>query len=284
MSYLTDENGKPLTKNGKLMTTPSSGISDVTINGKSIVTDGVAEIPIGTQGKPGVFGIPGAAYGFEKDNNNNIRLSGLVDNEINKRYYAKPLLGNFIDYAVKSAMSAPIADTAGMVDGVYHYPAWTTDEQAAARERMGAYQKDYRLIADVTLEQESIEIVVDKDTDGKDISLKKAKIFLFSPVPREDSKNTGYVMLNDNAIYYGAINWKMNGENSIAVVDIDTFGEIAPTLVRFSSQHIVDIAQTRQIYVSLGNILSYYNEINKIHMLSNYYFDIGTRIVILGKR
>lgn len=244
---------------------------DVRINGESIVKDGVAEIPITSRGKPGVVGVQVGNYGLDVDSNNNMRLIGLSHVEIDRRLFSKPLMGNALDYAVKAAM----CDGKGA--------AWTADEQAVARERMGAYRRDYRLIADITLEQESSMLIVEKDADGKDISLRKAKIFVFSPVPRENSKNNGYVLLNDKGIYYGAIDWKVNEKNSVTVVNIDIFGEMAPTTVEFVPAHNIGIAETKTICMSVGSKLDYYNEINKIIIVSNYYFDKGTRFIIIGK-
>lgn len=235
---------------------------DVRINGESIVQDGVAEIP--------------AHKGRQTRNNFGTVVMG-VDGDITAYRNTSGVIGyrylplNSIDMAVKAAM----CDGKGA--------AWTADEQAAARDRMGACQRDYRLIADVTLEQESSRLIVEKDIDGNDISLKKAKIFAFSPVPREDSKNNGYVQINDNGIYYGAIDWKVNGKSSAAVVDIDVFGETAPTTVKFVSAYNISIAITKTIVMSMGNKLDYYNEINKIIILANYYFDKGTRFIIVGK-
>ena len=67
------------------------------------------------------------------------------------------------------------------------------------------------------------------------------------------------------------------------MVNIDIFGEIAPTTVEFVPAHNVSIAATRTIFMSVGNILDYYNEINKIAILANFYFDKGTRFIIIGK-
>lgn len=234
---------------------------DVRIDGKSIIQDGVAEIPAHknrlTRNAYGVvqMGVDGDITAYR---NSNI---------IGYRYL--PL--NHIDSAVKAAM----CDGKGA--------AWTAEEQEAARERMGACQRDYRLIADITLEQESGKLDIENDSDGKALSLKKAKIFVFSPVPRENSKNNGYVQLNDKGIYYGAIDWKVNEKNSVTVVNIDIFGEIAPTIVKFVPAHNVGIAATKTISMSVGNKLDYYNEINKITILANYYFDKGTRFIIIGK-
>lgn len=105
---------------------PTESVSDIQINGNSIVgNSGIAEIPIGSRGKPGVLGIPGGTYGLDKDDTNNIRIIGLTNGEVDKRFYAKPVMGNTLDYAVKCAMT----DGKGA--------AWTVEEQVAARERMG---------------------------------------------------------------------------------------------------------------------------------------------------
>lgn len=117
---------------------------DVQINGQSIVKDGVAEIPIASPGKPGVLGIPGGTYGLDKDPTNNIRLIGLTNGEVDKRFYAKPLTGNTLDYAVKAAM----CDGKGA--------AWTAEEQTAARDRIGI--GEWELFADIALEEKAQKI------------------------------------------------------------------------------------------------------------------------------
>ena len=248
-----------------------SGVEDVKVGGKSIVENGVVTMPYASNTGFGVISIYNG-YGLQIINNKML-LKQVSTSDIDKRNDRSFDAVNVInlDYAVKAAM----CDGKGAV--------WTSDEQAAARERMGAYRRDYRLIADITLEQESSKLIVEKDADGKDISLRKAKIFVFSPAPRENSKNNGYVQLNGKGIYYGAIDWKVNEKNSVTVVNIDIFGEIAPTTVEFVPAHNVSISATRTISMSVGNILDYYNEINKITILANFYFDKGTRFIIIGK-
>lgn len=247
---------------------------DVRIDGKSIVQDGVAEIPISSHDTLGLVYTDNSAGGYTTglmNRQGRLQVNTASIDDVNKRRLRKEIDCSNFDYAVKAAM----CDGEGA--------AWTADERAAARERMGAYRRDYRLIADITLEQESSRLIVEKDADGKDISLRKAKIFAFSPAPREDSKKNGYVQLNDKGIYYGAIDWKVNGNNSATVVDIDTFGEIAPATVKYAPAHNIGIASSKNIIMSIGNKLDYCNEINKILILANYYFDAGTRFIIMGK-
>lgn len=105
-------------------------MDDVQIDGKSILSDGIANIPIGSQGRPGAFGIPGESYGLYVDNTNNIRLSNADNTDIAKRLYLKPLAPNCLDYAVKAAM----CDGKGA--------AWTDAERIAALLRMGCTVDD----------------------------------------------------------------------------------------------------------------------------------------------
>lgn len=155
---------------------------DVRINGESIVQNGVAEIPIAN--RDNVFGVVktipyefwGTGVGADRDGNLRLYPASNGNIDARQKINVSPISVNNLDYAVKAAM----CDGKGA--------AWTAEEQAAARERMGAYRRDYRLIADITLEQESSKLIVEKDADGKDISLRKAKIFVFSPAPRENSK------------------------------------------------------------------------------------------------
>ena len=245
---------------------------DVRIDGKSIVQDGVAEIPISSHDTLGLVYTDNSAGDYTTglmNQQGRLKVNTASIDDVNKRRLRKEIDCSNFDHAIKAAM----CDGKGA--------AWTADEQAAARDRMGI--GEWELVADITLEQESGRLIVEKDAEGKAFSLKKAKIFVFSPVPREISKNNGYVQLNDNGIYYGAIDWKVDEKSSATVVDIDTFGEIAPTTVKFTPAHNIGIASTKYISMSIGNKLDYYNEINKIIILANYYFDTGTRFIIMGK-
>lgn len=97
---------------------------------------------------------------------NATEIDSLKENKIEKPADL-PIVGKIL--RVKSAMSAPIADTAGMVDGVYHYPAWTADEQAAARERMGAWTGDWQIIMDETLAELTQEVSFEVPDDTKEM-------------------------------------------------------------------------------------------------------------------
>lgn len=105
---------------------------DVQIKGKSIVTDGIAEIPIAN--RDNVFGVvktvPYEFWGTgvgASSNDGQLRLYPASNGNIDARQKinVSPISVNNLDYAVKAAM----CDGKGA--------AWTAEEQAAARERMG---------------------------------------------------------------------------------------------------------------------------------------------------
>lgn len=105
---------------------------DVQINGESIVRDGVAEIPIAN--RDNVFGVvktvPYEFWGTgvgASSNDGQLRLYPASNGNIDARQKinVSPISVNNLDYAVKAAM----CDGKGA--------AWTAEEQAAARERMG---------------------------------------------------------------------------------------------------------------------------------------------------
>lgn len=117
---------------------------DVQIDGKSVVQDGVAEIPLCTASTaPGLIKIDmySNAGGLYRANNATglIRIAKAENTAIDKRenIYC-PIVPANLDYAVKAAM----CDGKGA--------AWTAEEQAAARERMGAWTT----IADITLAED----------------------------------------------------------------------------------------------------------------------------------
>ena len=138
---------------------------DVRIDGESIVRDGVAEIPKADSNTRNLGLIRvNAEKGFAVSADGTLSIIECTDDSLKNRY-GRIINGKVIDSAVKVAM----CDGKGT--------AWTADEQAAARERMGI--DEWELIADVTLEEDvnsykvqtqygykHIRVFLDNVTDG----------------------------------------------------------------------------------------------------------------------
>lgn len=130
---------------------------DVQIKGKSIVTDGIAEIPIAN--RDNVFGVvktvPYEFWGTgvgASSNDGQLRLYPASNGNIDARQKinVSPISVNNLDYAVKAAM----CDGKGA--------AWTEEEQASARERIGI-PTDWQLVDDITIEKAVVKIAIDTD-------------------------------------------------------------------------------------------------------------------------
>lgn len=114
---------------------------DVRINGKSIVQDGVAEIPISSHDTLGLVYTDNSAGDYTTglmNRQGRLQVNTASIDDVNKRRLRKEIDCSNFDYAVKAAM----CDGKGA--------AWTADEQAAARDRMGAWTT----IADITLDED----------------------------------------------------------------------------------------------------------------------------------
>lgn len=121
-------------KNGTTTATVSDGApgsdaaaTDVRINGTSITADGVADIPMADNRTLGVVAIrTDGTYGLAIGEGNNLFITKAQHSAIDARNSDyKPIVSKEIDYAVKAAM----CDGKGA--------AWTAEEQAAAKRRMG---------------------------------------------------------------------------------------------------------------------------------------------------
>lgn len=123
----------------------TGGVGDVQINGTSVVTDGIANVPIATGSKPGVVLINYRGAGLQMSGSTLMiapTTNAEIDNRTNGTMQAIycPITPARIDYAVKAAM----CDEKG--------EAWTEDERNKAQRRMGVQsvvvltQEEYDLI------------------------------------------------------------------------------------------------------------------------------------------
>lgn len=211
MSYLTDENGKPLTKNGKLITAPPSGISDVKINGESIVEDGVAEIPIAN--RDNVFGvvktIPYEFWGTgvgASNNDGQLRLYPASEKNIDARQKINisPISVNNLDYAIKAAM----CDGKGV--------AWTVDEQANARKRMGTLDtQDMIDITEITMDAETLKYVLPSFADYRVLEISFLKTY------KATTGLTGTIWLR----IADAVGWSISPSYTYSTFTLDASGK-----------------------------------------------------------
>ena len=154
---------------------------DVRIDGKSIVQDGVAEIPIAKNQRLGLTQ-PLSRY----------RINLRTPDDLSSAYATQYISNSSLDAAVEAAM----CDGKGA--------AWTAEEQAAARERMG--MNDWELIAEITMPEDAEEanaLTIDTDINGKSFQLIKARLCALFPKYTGESTIPNYSFMSINGVSTG---------------------------------------------------------------------------------
>lgn len=212
---------------------------DVRIDGKSIVQDGVAEIPVANRDNAlGVIKtIPYEFWGtgVGTDVTGQLRLYPASEKNIDARQKinVSPISVKNLDYAVKAAM----CDGKGA--------AWTAEEQASARDRMGAWTT----IADITL-AEDVNLIDGVSVQGY---RKYSVVVLLSQIiatdcyiqPRivcgnsktamayESAKNMTFLLFDIEELGY------IGGENSSSLFGCGSYkngiGAISPNAFKYST-------------------------------------------------
>ena len=169
-------------------------IKDVQVGGNSVLVDGVAKVPVASETKEGVIRTPYAdgSFGIKFNNSNQPYVVAASEADITARQtFYRPIVPPRIDYTVKAAM----CDGKGA--------AWTSDEQKAARERMGI-DKPYELIENIMLTEDAAVIIRTTEPDGTLYKLKSVVIFVETSASVASSWVDNYINSdNGDNIYYG---------------------------------------------------------------------------------
>ena len=112
---------------------PNGGVTDVQVNGSSVVSDGVANLPLANGfGRTGIVRLAdGLGIKWSGANGGGLSINYATPDQINERASSNvPMIPYYLDHAVKAAM----CDGKG--------PAWTDAERIAALLRMGCTVDD----------------------------------------------------------------------------------------------------------------------------------------------
>lgn len=183
---------------------------DVRIDGKSIVQDGVAEIPISSHDTLGLVYTDNSTGGYTTglmNQQGRLKVNTASIDDVNKRRLRKEIDCSNFDYAVKAAM----CDGKGA--------AWTAEEQAAARERMGALDtQDMIDITEITMDAETLKYVFPSFADYRILEIS------FSKTKKEIAGLTGNICLEPN---YAHAQWIVTSTfaDMFNIFTLDTSGK-----------------------------------------------------------
>lgn len=183
---------------------------DVRIDGKSIVQDGVAEIPISSHDTLGLVYTDNSAGGYTTglmNRQGRLQVNTASIDDVNKRRLRKEIDCSNFDYAVKAAM----CDGKGA--------AWTAEEQAAARERIGALDtQDMINITEITMDAETLKYIFPSFADYRILEIS------FSKTKKEIAGLTGNIWLKPN---YAHAQWIVTSTfaDMFNIFTLDTSGK-----------------------------------------------------------
>ena len=183
---------------------------DVRINGESIVQDGVAEIPISSHDTLGLVYTDNSAGGYTTglmNQQGRLKVNTAGIDDVNKRRLRKEIDCSNFDYAVKAAM----CDGKGA--------AWTAEEQATARARIGALDtQDMIDITEITMDAETLKYVFPSFADYRILEIS------FSKTKKEIAGLTGNIWLKPN---YAHAQWIVTSTfaDMLNIFTLDTSGK-----------------------------------------------------------
>lgn len=254
-------NTEPTNESIKLWIKPDATnptVEDIQINGTSIVESGVANIPIATTNLGVVK--QNLPYGIGINVRGELFTYGADENSIINRSSYRPIDSNRIDLAVKYAM----CDGKGA--------AWTEEERAHARERMGV--DCWELVADITLEEETQHIIL--LSNSLDVRYKKIMACLKFPTIPNNINRIDLYTLGDQTT---------DSLRTFATTYYNANGYIFYTDV--SSGLLFGYGSTNNASISILNTVvarkqTYINHV-KFSLYSGVY-PIGTNMILKGVR
>jgi hypothetical protein len=240
---------------------------DVQINGESIVQDGVAEIPISSHDTLGLVYTDNSAGGYTTglmNQQGRLKVNTASIDDVNKRRLRKEIDCSNFDYAVKAAM----CDGKGA--------AWTAEEQAAARERMGALDtQDMIDITEITMDAETLKYIFPSFADYRILEISFLKTY---KAPTELTGNTWLKIANQ-------VGWVIVPIYANCVCVLDTSGKSCKGLYNYSNNPEI-VTQVYGLIVDRKYCNSEFREAPYL-MLPNvkqaqYYAECNTTIKVRG--
>lgn len=179
------------------------GVQDVQVNGASIVADGVANVPMAALNS-GVYGLVKLDSIYKSSlyvdkNTGALRVIDTGSFQIDNRS-VYPITPRQLDYAVKAAM----CDGKGA--------AWTADEQAAARERMGV-DKQYELIEEITLTEKVSVVERSSEPNGTEYDFSDLTVFVYAPKSENAATYDCYITDSNNVNLIGVVSGIISPSN-----------------------------------------------------------------------
>lgn len=241
-------------------------VKDVQVAGTSVMTDGVANVPIANKGGLGVSSVDD--YSIGTTDAGVLFLYNSRNSDIDARSANIAVTSYNLDYAVKAAM----CDGKGT--------AWTDAEQKAARERMGV-DKAYELIEEIVLNESVTQVV------RTNMSLAEMRITVEVPISDSSGAVAIEVYSESTLIGYGYMGNLINKEH-IKMAKFSVKRDRGTYVFSTVSTNADSAAQKAGVGVlnETASLFAVENAITKISLYStssSIFLPVGTKITIEGE-
>ena len=152
-------------------------VSDVRVNGTSVLADGVANVPMGSNSDLGVFKT-GSDYGIGRTNDGILQISVPADSSVKSGTntamaitVSKQHMATF--YGLAKAAGADMASLSSVTLGQY-----PDAQKKAIREMLGIPNMQSEVIRDYTTTEDLVRLTIDVDENGQSFELRTAKIYV----------------------------------------------------------------------------------------------------------
>ena len=266
---------------------PSVPVTDVQVNGSSVLSNGVANVPVTSENTAGVAKI-NPVYGIHlRDAPNNDQLmiykadSPLIKAGSNQHRPIVPQKQHeSVFYGLTKAAGADMASSSNAV-GVY-----TDAAKVAIQKMLGIYEPPYELIREITLtERTSLDITVDDNGLPFELLGVFVEVLYAENLTSESSGYGRYHFYDSDTKYVYAETGRYNTNSQKQFKDI--FVNRKSNLAQCSCSRLQPASNFSTIYLKSA----YYNgtfvglkNITRIAMNSQDYEPAGTNIKIYGQR
>ena len=236
---------------------PTVPVQDVQIDGSSILSNGVANIPKGTSSTFGVLAVGGGLRISGSNGKAIINAAGESSIKAGTENYNPIVPGHQHESAFYGLTKAAGVDMSSSSNAVGTY---TDAAKKAIRKMLGVPNQEWELIADVTLTEDSDNVIIETDTNGQSFALSKylARISLTANTTQTNNFFYTYVIAkttNDNTLSLSSPvgRWPSNGVAGFC----EAYAELIGNCVRSEMRNSATSTGNSQNITSSSTELTY---------------------------
>lgn len=171
---------------------PTGAVEDVQVNGTSIVSQGVANVPLAGTSQLGVVKFGGATYGVEITSGGRVqtaRATSSIIKEGTQEY--RPIVPYYQHESAFYGLAKAAGDSTQSASS-NAVGAYTEEAKKAIRKMLGIPNTKVELINEITLTADATEVVIDTDSNGQPFKLSKMIVFITAGPSTTGAKDSFY--------------------------------------------------------------------------------------------